>query len=489
MKNWLLSNRLLSAERFLWAAVLVFLPVTSFRFLPFLGDAQIRPLSIIPASLLFLLITLRSLRAKRLVFWTPSLLPMLVFALIALISTAWGALLSPPDLYNHTYLARTMRAWVTFFVGMLFLLVSISQVRGEDDLKFSMKWLYIGLVGHVLVSLAQLGEIHITSVIFEDSPLGNIVDAIQKTVMMAGISPNKRISGLTLEPSWLAAQIAVLYLPWVVGALLTGYNLFKQRLVTFLFFLGLLVLALLTYSRSGLAIIILAGLLTALMTGRVWMPHVKAWFLSPFGKSFASHPKRAFRITLRLLAVALILAGLASAGIALSVNNYFAVLWKSDSTDLIDYFVDIYAGPRLAYASAGWNVFTQHPWFGVGLGGAGLYLHAAMPNWAHFNISEVSQIFSSDYIGYPNIKNLFARLLAETGITGFWAFLAFYLLMLGKVLKALKSRPGWTLFVGIAGIFTFVAILASGFSLDSFAMPMIWIPFGIILGLEDKQQS
>jgi O-antigen ligase len=183
-----------------------------------------------------------------------------------------------------------------------------------------------------------------------------------------------------------------------------------------------------------------------------------------------------------------ILMGLASAGIVLSANNYFAVLWKSDSTDLIDYFMDIYAGPRLAYVSAGWNVFTQHPWFGVGLGGAGLYLHAAMPNWAHFNISEISQIFSSDYIGYPNVKNLFVRLLAETGIAGFWAFITFYLLMLSKVLKALKSRHKGTLYVGVASIFSFVAILASGFSLDSFAMPMIWIPFGILLGLEDTGQ-
>ncbi|MEW6093317.1 MAG: hypothetical protein AB1531_05045, partial [Chloroflexota bacterium] len=107
---------------------------------------------------------------------------------------------------------------------------------------------------------------------------------------------------------------------------------------------------------------------------------------------------------------------------------------------------------------------------------------------AHFNISEVSQIFSSDYIGYPNVKNLFVRLLAETGIAGFWAFMTFYFLMLSKVLKALKSRHKGTLYVGVAGIFSFVAILASGFSLDSFAMPMIWIPFGILLGLEDKQQ-
>ncbi|MEW6093992.1 MAG: O-antigen ligase family protein, partial [Chloroflexota bacterium] len=476
MKNWLSPSRLLLVERFLWAAVLVALPVTSFRFLPFFGDAQVRPLSFVPASLLFLLVLWRSFRERKLVFWTPSLLLLLVFALIAVVSTAWGALLSPPDLHNHTYLARSLRAWITFFVGLLFLLVSISQARGEDDLKFTFKWLYIGLVGHVAVSLLQLVEIHITSVIFENAPLGNVVDAFQKTIMMAGISPNKRISGLTLEPSWLAAQIAVLYLPWVVGSLLTGYRLFKRRFVTLLLFLGLLVFALLTYSRSGFAVIILASFLTAWITRRGWIPNVKIWFHSPFGQSDTYHPRRTLNIALRLLVVVVILTGLASLGVALSANNYFAVLWKSDSTGLIDYFVDIYAGPRLAYAFAGWNVFTQHPWFGVGLGGAGLYLHAAMPNWAHFNISEVSQIFSSDYMGYPNVKNLFVRLLAETGIAGCWAFLSFYLLMLGKTLKALKSREKVLMFMGSTGLFSFIAILAIGFSLDAFAMPMIWIP-------------
>ncbi len=489
MRTWSFPNRLLSAERFLWAAVLVTLPVTSFRFLPFFGDAQVKPLSFIPALLLFLLVVLRSFRERKLVFWTPSLLPLVVFTLIALISTAWGALLSPPDLYQHTYWERALRAWVTFFVGMLFLIIPISQVRGENELKFTCKWLYIGLVGHIIVSMAQLVEIHITSVLLEDSPFGNIVDFIQKTVMMAGISPNKRISGLSLEPSWLAAQIAVLYLPWVVGALLTGYVIFKRRVVTFLLLVGLLALALLTYSRSGLAIIAFAGTLTALMTTRVWMPRIREWFFSPFRKSTDIRPKSALQVALRLAALLLILAGLASVGIALSGNDYFAILWKSESTDFIDYFVDIYAGPRLAYALGGWNIFIQHPWLGVGLGGAGLYLHAAMPAWAHFNISEVAKIFSSDYFGYPNTKNLFIRLLAETGVAGFWAFLSFYLLMLGRVLKSLKSHHKGTLFVGAAGIFSFAAILASGFSLDTFAMPMIWIPFGIMLGLEEERLS
>src|ERR1035437_1775337 len=64
-------------ERFLWAAVLVALPVTSFRYLPFMGsDTQVRPLSLIPAVLLLFALIIRCIRERRLLLWSRLFLPL-----------------------------------------------------------------------------------------------------------------------------------------------------------------------------------------------------------------------------------------------------------------------------------------------------------------------------------------------------------------------------------------------------------------------------
>ena len=50
-------ERLHRIERFLWALTLVAVPVTSFRFMPFMGaDSQVRPLSLIPVGLLLIVL-------------------------------------------------------------------------------------------------------------------------------------------------------------------------------------------------------------------------------------------------------------------------------------------------------------------------------------------------------------------------------------------------------------------------------------------------
>ena len=189
---------------------------------------------------------------------------------------------------------------------------------------------------------------------------------------------------------------------------------------------------------------------------------------------------------LRLFILAAILAGLAGGGYTLSRNKYFAQLWRSDKTNVTDYFIDIYAGPRLAYSWAGWTIFEQHPFTGVGLGGTGLYMINALPDWSHFNISETARLLSSDNHTIPNTKNLYIRLLAETGILGFWAFLAFYLMTLGIIVTMLRSRRKELTFLGVAGLMAWFAIVMLGLTQDSFAMPINWIPLGILIGMTVK---
>jgi O-antigen ligase len=82
---------------------------------------------------------------------------------------------------------------------------------------------------------------------------------------------------------------------------------------------------------------------------------------------------------------------------------------------------------------------------------------------------------------------LYIRLLAETGIVGFWLFVSFYLNLLGKLLSLLRSRRKELVFVGMASLLAWFSIVALGLSQDSLAMLNIWMPLGILIGIADSR--
>jgi O-antigen ligase len=84
---------------------------------------------------------------------------------------------------------------------------------------------------------------------------------------------------------------------------------------------------------------------------------------------------------------------------------------------------------------------------------------------------------------YPNPKNLYVRLLAETGLIGFFLFLAFQFHVLGDMLALLHRKEAWARFAVVAGVFAWFAITFYNFTQDSLATPNIWLISGILAGL------
>jgi hypothetical protein len=57
------------------------------------------------------------------------------------------------------------------------------------------------------------------------------------------------------------------------------------------------------------------------------------------------------------------------------------------------------------------------------------------------------------------------------------------LLAFGQILKLLRSkRKEWT-FLGTASLMAWLSIVVLGLTQDSLAMPIIWIPLGILIGM------
>lgn len=472
--------------RWLWMLAVLFLPVTSFRYFPLLGrETQVRPLSLYPLAGLLALLIVRQWKRRKLGLSNPALTVLALFLLAALAATAASALYAPLDLFDQSYAGRALRAWVTLAIGLAFFAASIWMNESEGDLKTTLTWLYIGLALHILWGGVQ------ALAIFTDVLPRYLVDAWQEAFSIRGLVNSRRVSGLAFEPSWLSGQLVTLYLPWLYASLARGYRLFRWRWVEPLLALGSLGILVLTYSRSGVLLVVGVAGLAFVLADWSRVRQAWGWFKSPFTGSRPQVPASGRWVTVgvRVALVLAVAAGAAGAFSILSKRDYFARLWQAEKSSLVEYMVDIYAGPRLAYLVSAWDIYDSHPLTGVGIGASGLYMHETLPDWARTTIPEVARLFSPDNTLYPNPKNLYLRLLAETGLFGFWLFLLFNLAALAQVIKWMRSPGRLAALVGAAGLFTWLALMAYHFTQDSFAMPNLWVGLGMVLGLTLENRS
>jgi O-antigen ligase len=133
---------------------------------------------------------------------------------------------------------------------------------------------------------------------------------------------------------------------------------------------------------------------------------------------------------------------------------------------------------RMAYWTSAFRTFSLYPVLGVGPGNAGFLFERTLVDYAQ-RLTEIQKLLREASYGFPNPKNLWTRLLAETGIVGFVLF-AWWLVSTalgGLVLWGRGEKLGRML--GLACALAFLAQLVEGFSLDTFALPQLWLLFGL----------
>ncbi|MCC6568666.1 MAG: O-antigen ligase family protein, partial [Anaerolineales bacterium] len=292
----------------------------------------------------------------------------------------------------------------------------------------------------------------------------------QLTFSMRELVKTNRVSGMAYEPAWLAGQIATVYLPWLFASLLTGVRVtrFKWLEIILLGFAGLLILA--TYSRGGLLTAGAATVLTFLLVGRGELRFAWNWFVSR-------------NWILRLGVLALVIASFVGAGLFLAQKGYIARMFESDAESVEEFVVENSAGARSAYLVSAMGVYEESPVLGVGLGASGLYMYDHLPDWSLTVVPEIAKQLNPESKLYPNPKNMYARLLAETGLIGFILFVAFMFSLLADSLTALQHKNSYARYLGIAGLFSWIAIAIYNATQDSFATPNLWINLGILAGV------
>jgi len=460
-------------SRILWGAALLTLPVTSFRWFPLLGEGTlVRPLALYPLALLILLLLIQSLRGKTKLNWAGALIPLGALVLFIFAATSFGALIDPIPLRGQIYSGRAIRALATLFIGIVFFISAVWMNKDEDDFRFTVRWLFVGLCLDLAWSALQ-------AVTFYTGLLNKeMVTHWQLAFSMRELVRTNRISGLAYEPAWLAGQLATTFIPFLFAAVLTNFRITRLRWLEPVLLAGSLLVLLATYSRGGLFTTIAAAGLTFLFLGRDVLHSIWIWFINGFRG-------RAFEILFRVGMIAVVIGIFAGTFLFLSQKNFFRRLWETDAQTLSEYVVDINAGARGAYSAGALAAFEEYPITGVGLGASGFYIYSNLPDWALTTVPEIAKQLNPENRLYPNPKNLYVRLLAETGLIGFFLFIAFQLYILGDMLNLLRrnERCAWARFAAVAGVFAWIAITFYNFTQDSLTTPNIWLVPGILAGL------
>ncbi len=81
------------------------------------------------------------------------------------------------------------------------------------------------------------------------------LENFQKIFSTSGLLYDGRVTGFAFEPSWLAHQLNMLYIPFFLGSFLSGFSIFKKKLFLIsletIFLFASIFLLFLTKSRIG----------------------------------------------------------------------------------------------------------------------------------------------------------------------------------------------------------------------------------------------
>jgi uncharacterized membrane protein len=305
-----------------------------------------------------------------------------------------------------------------------------------------------------------------------------------------------RVSGFTYEPSWFSHQMILFYLPLWLAASIAKMSTFRFRILGLSLENILLILGSVEFfmsaPRISLVGVLLIGVALVARFHQYSLHHLLQIAISRAKGKATESWKRKVRL---ISGIFLFLCYTAL------ISGFFLFILRRDSrmeefflyppnrkiilgalslneTSLLVLANKMAFFERAVYWFTGIHIFNQYPWFGVGLGNAGFFFLQKAPaiGWTSYEILEIL----NEQVFLPNTKSLFIRLLAETGLSGFSVFILFLynLWRSSRLLSTSNSIP--LRLVALAGQFSMLAFIGEGFSIDSFAMPYLWVITGLI---------
>jgi len=468
----LISELIGKFQRYSWYLMIAALPITSMP----LVRRLLRADSVASPAIIFLLIFFIAWLVNGLLneIWIPkSAFGLILFSLIAIISSLLSVFYEFPLFKNFGYFQPMVAAVATLIIGFLFFLAASSYPL-QSDLKANTLRI-INYSGFVILIWSIFQAVSWYTRHGYPQWMFNFQGILSTRVLY-----RQRVTGFALEPSWLAHQLNLLYLPYWLSATLMKYSSHKFRIFgfsieNFLLFGGILMLAL-TLSRVGFAAFLLMLGLAAILTHSRLVEKIEQWLLGQF-KNFKIPSRWVISVLILFFYLFLTVSGLMIySKVDPRMANIFSLTFAQDNP-LLRYFDELKFGDRVIYWLTGWNIFNDFPVLGVGLGNAGFFFPDKIPAFG-WSLIEVRKLMYRSQL-LLNVKSLWFRLLAESGIVGFAFFIGWIFSLLPAFIRKYKSKQKLDMVFGLMGAMTILALFFEGFSIDSFAMPYWWVSLGI----------
>lgn len=478
---------------YLWILLWVGLPLTSFPIIGWLTKSQAAPFSAIPLGLLAVIWFIpQVLRGRQL---PREVIPILFFALAGIVSSATVYYLHDALYFGvRTFWGQSLRALLTLSIGMAFYLLTTTWIKSETALRRALQWIHIGGAFMLLWGLMQ------TVIIFTmDGHFPVFLEKIRAWLVIQyyAVREGDRVASLAYEPSWFAHQLNLLYLPLWLASTYLRKSVFKIRLFrlsveNILLAIGLIEF-LLSRPRIGLAALLLA-MAFLFIKGNINTVKKLGHFLTNRYHLEKKYGRTGHFLVTLFISVSMITLYVAIAFLVVFVGSKFdprlALLFEpipKAEFEIIKALNEgslLYIGSRLKFLErviywlSGWHIFSDYPIFGIGLGNAGFFVQSHVPQTGWMT-SELRNLVYR--LGYAvNTKSYWIRILAETGLVGFSLFIT-WLTGLWRSARFLLNTPNKTYrLIGLAGQLALVAFIFEGFSLDSFALPYLWITTGLL---------
>jgi O-antigen ligase len=456
------------------------------------GETPVGPLALLPLIVLSVVwLGPRLVRGGRL----PALSgPLLAFALLAVVSAAAATALPIEGYKGQTPLTREIRAMATLAIGLAFYLSSAVVPDSESKLESSLRAIHIGGLAMMVWSAVQGWVVlrapdHVPLVITQIHHWFSVRDPLVD-----------RVTGLAYEPSWLGNQLMVLYLPLLFASVALGKSVFSARRSRLSLELGLLIagLAMLVLTRSRISVL---SLITA--AGAVYL--VLGWRI--VGRRILARVPQRWPWPARTLAGALVALALLAGLVGLVAGAAAAVSRADDRMDALSGVIGripearylfpneaayeigsrLAVAERFVYWTVAFRAFADHPLLGVGPGNTGFFFERNRPPYGD-QLTEIRNVIDDPSFGFPNPKNLWLRILAENGILGLATFGVWFGLMAAASLSLWRGVHGVDKLIGLAGALAVLIQLIEGFSLDTYALPQLWIVFGLVTAAAWRRQ-
>jgi hypothetical protein len=478
--------------KILWFLLLIGLPLTSFPILSKITGAVVAPFSAIPLAVLLLIWLVPFLlnRGK----FPAEVLPILYFVLIALIISAVAFFMDGYYDRSRNFFDQSIRAFVTLGIGLSFYLIFAAFNQSKASIRMTLVFIYIG--GILLILWTAL-EVVMLRIYPSAQDLPAWFRAIRSTlaVQSPSVEVINRVTGFAYEPSWFVRQFNLILFPFWLSAVFQRKSLFKFRIwkiqIEDLLFLAGLVIFGFSSPRIGMLAFLASMAYLAFLLMRGLHQRLTSWYI----RHRKNPPKNSLlvRIVLAFLLISVVMGATAGALVgyvrfASRWDYRFELLLRDSTIEALNIFPItetslIYGARSLAFFErmlfwfGGWHIFNDYP-FGVGLGNAGFYFIDRVHGAAYESVEMRNLIWRASYL--PNTKNLWIRLLSETGFLGFSIFLTWLYFLWRSTAVIRKSKSDVMRILGLAGQFFILAYIVEGFSMDSFAMPYQWVMTGLI---------